>query len=409
MINNTRRRIFIDSQSAQLFMGKASEQAYDARSLAIARRGDIVITTSPIDTEYLSYWSNLGFNLPKLMPAGPFQADKCLSTLILSNNEVLNELSKLNKSEYELHFFGTTIGKEDTLMETLGFPAYVNFEFAEKFKNKETAKSLFNEAGIPTLKFVSSNDEGFCFNMIVQTLGPGPYLAKDHYGSGGKALQTIFEFANRNELEKVPCNSFIVESKIPLHGEIAVDWEINNGEALFLRKRNQLSIDDSFCGTKFPVKIENSLNEKLMEQYHKLVSVIISKGGYGPMSCDVLVDTDMNIYWSDLNPRKAASHYVCQAVDDLVNTLGITTPYYLHHQHAHTSLKSPTNFSRIKKSVDELDPFKSRFVLITNPNLFEYGIVDVTAVSFISEQDATDLLVKTFKQISKIGILNKEL
>ncbi len=396
------RKIFIDSQSSNLFIGQRSEQAYDARALALAREGDIVITTSPIDPEYLSYWKSLGFSLPSLWNAGPYQSDKCLSTLILNNEEIKRDLSALNKEQYELHFFGTVRGVEDQLTQALGFLAYVNFDFADRYRNKEIAKGLFIESGVPTLPYVSSSDADFSFEKVVRALGKGPYLAKDNYGSGGKKLNTIFEFSNEKGFNAIPFVNFIVEGKIDLHTEIALDWEISHGgRPTLTTRRQQLSIDDSFCGTKFPIILPESLSSKLNDEYAKLVENIGNKGGLGNMSCDILIDTDMNTWWSDLNPRKAASHYVCQAVKDMMKMRGINTPYYFHHQHAHTN-SSGTNIVKLRKTVKELDPSGSRFILITNPNVIHYGTVDVTAVSLTSKEDATDLLCEAFAKIGSM-------
>ncbi len=407
---NSKKRIFIDSQSASLFIGQPQEQAYDGRALALAREGDIIVTTSPIDQEYISYWKNLGFSLPTFMVAGPYQNDKCLSTLILNHEGVQRELQSLNKEDYELHFFGTVMGSEDRVAEALGIAPYVNFVFADTYRNKEKAKHLFMEAGIPTLPYISSSDADFSFEKIVEVLGKGPYLAKDHLGSGGKNLGTIFEFSTEEELNKIPTKNFIVEAKIKLYGEIALDWEITAyGKVHLNTKREQISINDSFCGTRFPVDMEDWFADKLNEEYERFIAVIIKKGGLGHMSCDILIDSDMNTWWSDLNPRKAASHYVCQAVKDLMRIRDVKTPFFFHHQHAHTTRHIGTDFSKISQVITELDSSSSRFVLVTNPNLFEHGTVDITAISFESSVDATNLLNKTFKQVGRIGSLNYEL
>lgn len=388
-----KRKILIDSQTPGLFIGQPSEQAYDARAMAIAREGDIIITTSPIDPEYLSYWRGLGFGLPNFLHAGPFQPDKCLSTLILNNQNVRRELAQLNKEDYELHFFITVDGVEEKVAKELGFPAYVNFNFADRYRNKQIAKMLFAEAGVPTLPHLYSKDAGFSFEKCEQQLGKGPYLAKDIFGSGGKKLNTIIEFSNKEELTAIPFDAFIVERKINLFTEIACDWEMGYlGKSKLITWRYQLSENDSFCGTKFPVVVQDKLAEMLDAEYQKLTRSISAKGGLGHMSCDILIDQDMNSWWSDLNPRKAASFYVCQSVKDLMEIQGRQTPYYFHHKHAHTHSRGVV-FDNIRKVLgDYLDPTKENFILVTNPNVIPYGTVDLTGVSRKSIEEATEIL-----------------
>ena len=55
------KRVFIDTQSNELFRGFEGEQNYDQRALCQAGRGDVLVITNPIDPEYLAYWSGLGF------------------------------------------------------------------------------------------------------------------------------------------------------------------------------------------------------------------------------------------------------------------------------------------------------------------------------------------------------------
>jgi hypothetical protein len=396
--------IFIDSQSPLMFVGKESEQAYDARALALAREGDIIITTSPVDSAYLSYWKGLGFTLPTFMHAGPYENDKCLSTLILDKEPIKQQLMSLNRDEYELHFFLTVDGVEEQVAKTLGFSSYVNFNFAATHRNKETAKKLFIESGIPTLPYLSSLDPQLSFEKVHEVLGSGSYLVKELYGSGGKSLNTIYEFSNQEGYNEIPFADFIIERKISLLKEIAYDWQIHyDGNPSLIRRRQQLSENDSFCGTMFPVAVTPHLSERLHGEYEKLVQNISAKGGIGHMSCDILIDADGNSWWSDLNPRKAASHYVCQAVTELMEMRKVDpASYSFHHKHAHTHTSGVT-FSQVREVLQNvLDPSLSRFVLVTNPNVIPYGTVDVTAVSLHGSEDATLLLNETFEKIAAL-------
>ena len=114
------RRIIIDSQSNPHFLGIESEQQFDQRAaLSQGRRNDIAVTTNPIDPNYISYWKNLGFTLPTLLVAGPFEKTKILSQLIYEKESIVNEIrSCINGSEARLEFF-TPSDEEENLAKHL--------------------------------------------------------------------------------------------------------------------------------------------------------------------------------------------------------------------------------------------------------------------------------------------------
>jgi len=66
-------RIIVDSQSNRLFKGIRIEQNYDQKGvLCQVGKDHLVITTEPINNEYLKYWKDLGFSLPNLITSGHF-------------------------------------------------------------------------------------------------------------------------------------------------------------------------------------------------------------------------------------------------------------------------------------------------------------------------------------------------
>ena len=65
------KRIILDTQSNRHFRGVPLEQMYDQRGgpCQLDDTG-IVITTEPIDPEWLEYWQGLGFTLPQFSLPG---------------------------------------------------------------------------------------------------------------------------------------------------------------------------------------------------------------------------------------------------------------------------------------------------------------------------------------------------
>jgi hypothetical protein len=83
------KRVLIETQSNKIFRGLESEQDYDQRGgLCQVGEGDIIIVTNSIDPNFLNYWKSLGFSLPEIIVAGPFDKNLTLSQLIISKEKV---------------------------------------------------------------------------------------------------------------------------------------------------------------------------------------------------------------------------------------------------------------------------------------------------------------------------------
>ena len=393
-------RVLLDSQSNPHFSGVVSEQDYDQRAaLSQGEGNDIAVTTNPIDPLYISYWKGLGFEIPHLVVAGPFEKEKILSTLILKKNKVQEELlKKINGSPARLEFF-TPSSNEEQLAKTLGIPAYVDFGFANEFQKKSSFKNLCKKINISTLPHVDiSGGEKPSWNEIQNILGFSPhgYIAKHIFGTGGKGLGTIINLSEDiySKLE----GDYIIERVVEISTEIAVHWEIDfDSNVNFIGYFKQLAKDKAYIGSMFPAVIEDNLWNKIYSEYLILTKEIVKLNGLGFMCCDIIVDSEGNFYWSDLNPRKGAILFVFDAVRRLLRNYSLEkTPYFVVHE----QIKCPriSSFGQLQEKIKEYLDFNNQgFLLVTNPGLVPHGSIDLTSISFVNHEHSMVLLEKVRK------------
>lgn len=389
------RRVIIDSQSNPHFLGLESEQDFDQRAaLSQGKSGDVVITTNPIDPGYVKYWKHLGFSIPTLLTAGPFEENQILSELILNKNEVKSSLLKaVNGYDVRLEFFTPSV-KEQRLAEDLKMPSYINFEFANEFQRKSNFKDLCKQAGISALPYVDKTHGGVEWEDVVLMLGESQngYIAKHVYGTGGAGLGTIVPIKSKAEYDALK-DEYIIEKLIPVAMEISMHWEIDfNGNIKFLNCFEQLAENVSYVGTIFPTKIPNDLLDSIFVEYKMLTECIVKRGGLGFMCCDILVCNDGHFYWSDLNPRKGAILFIYDAVNRYLKNKEMEgKSHFVRHQH--TSQAKVSSFAELQVLLGKrLVPKKSGFVLVTNPGIIRHGSVDLTAISFLSHEHAFNML-----------------
>jgi arginine deiminase len=392
--------IFIESQSNPLFMRIESEQNYDQRgALTQAGKNDLVILMNPINPEYLNYWKSLGFELPTIIVVGPFEEEKNLSDLIMARPDVMQEIELFcHRNNARVEFF-SLFESERNLIKQLNIPAYVNFDFAEKFQSKLEFKKFAKDV-VLMLPYAL---EGECHSFLElqkhfeENFKVESFLAKEFYGTGGIELGGIFHIKNEEDFQSIPFSNYIIEPKIEISHEISVHWEIfENGASVMTGFYEQLSENSSYVGAAMPYPNSKVFYE-VRSQIHHLGNLLGKQGGLGYMCCDLLVEESTgNIYWSDFNPRKGAIHFVKSFLKRM-NFLE-NKKHFVIHKSIRTELNS---FKEIEERLGSmLTPSENGFVVITNPGVFNIGTVDVTAISLNSREEAEEIFDKAFAKLT---------
>ncbi len=391
-------RVIVDSQSNRLFRGVPQEQAYDQRGgLCEVGEGDVVVTTNPFDPDYLQYWKEtLGFDLPHLMVAGPFDPHCTLSELILLKHGLQNELRRMLGGEVARLEFFCIEESERKLATTLDIRPYCNFEIAIKLSRKPAFKRLFNEVGIPTPRWVScAGQEGLLTKGKAFSEAQGVCLLKTEDGTGGftcggmfliKSPSELYELARRNgDLGR----EVIVEELVTGVQTVSAHWEISDDKTLKPIGVFDQQGEYAYSGVSWPSSAPAPVVERILADItHKLGPWLIKKGAVGFFCADIVIDKEGRHWWVDFNPRKGAILYVYNMIRRLsTRHFGGTTCRFFH-EHFRLPEGGDQSFAAIRDRLSNLLLPDERFVVITNPGLIAFGYADVTGVSLHSLKEA---------------------
>ncbi len=404
-MSKQKQRIIISSQNNPLFRGIHVEQCYDQRDgLAQVGAGDIVVTTDPIDPYYIKYWKGLGFDLPHLVVAGPFDERYILSELILNSKRVQKEILDYVPSleDAQVEFF-TVSQSEENLLKTLGISSDMNIPFSERFQRKTTSKKLFANLGISTLPYTTFVYTGENQDELVacaKSIDEHQCILKKDLGTGGIALGGMFLCDySKESLDAITPGTYVIEPVVEILTEISCHWHIDDGGKIsYLGLFEQLAENTSYIGVQSHLEyVSSTLFEQIIAERERLVESIATLGGRGYMCCDIIITTHGEFYWSDLNPRKGAAIYIVEAMNRL-RTIHDMDEGAFYHKHF-PYLKKGLSFCEVQNLLgDLLDVREEGFVLITNPGIIPYGYLDITAFAKDS-QKAKRIFEKTLLKI----------
>lgn len=393
-------RVIIDSQSNRLFRGVEMEQDYDQRGgLCQAGKNDVIITTNPINEEYLHYWEGIGFKLPRFLVAGPFNPRYTLSELIMNNAPLRNDLHTIvNGHEVRLEFF-TIEEMERRLSKELGIPAYCNFDVSIPLSRKHHFKRMFEEIGLTTpIWELCEKKEDFFQQAVCFLETHGRFLLKSDDGTGGISCNGMAKIESRDDIiaineriEDFGCNMVLEKIIDDKAAEVSLHWEMTAGGGLkIVDIFGQLAVDFGYAGAYFPVsigRIEESIRHQLESVF---VPALKRKGALGFYCCDIIIDGNGTVNWIDFNPRKGAIIYAHSMVSQMAETHFDGGAPFFYHKHSRVKgIGGKNAFSMIQKKLSDLMiPNDKAFVIVTNPGVMEFGYVDITGVSSTSLNDA---------------------
>jgi len=393
-------RIIIDSQSNRLFRGVKLEQNYDQRGgLCQVGEGHVLITTHPIDSDYLTYWQNLGFTLPTMYTVGPFNPEYTLSELIMKNSEIKKLLEQsIDGDVARLEFFCIE-ETEKKLANYLGIPSYCQFDLALSLSSKIAFKQVCHDIDLNTAPWESCYCQDELTDAVYRFLSRGgSVLVKTDDGTGGIACGGMHKISSMKELVDVQSDivfPVIVERLIEYKkAEVSVHWEIDEqGQAHFIGIFGQLSKAFGYSGAFYPSDLSDPLLAVIQDELHnKLIPFLQNQNGLGYFCCDILIDNTGMVLWTDFNPRKGAILYVHDMTRRIREIHLNNKRRYFWHEHCYFG-DGKISFLSITKKLDSLlVPNKQAFVVVTNPGVIPFGYVDITGISSISITDAQSIM-----------------
>jgi hypothetical protein len=396
------QRIIIDSQSNGLLRGSALEQRYDQRGgLCQVGAGHLVLTTDPVDRDFLDYWQRLGFSLPRLMAVGPFHPGRTLSELILADAaacEAIRRMAADGPARLEFFCIEET---ERALAQALDVPAYCNFDLARAYASKLAFKALCAELGLATAPWFHDPDPKALVHRGAALMAQGRrVLVKTETGMGGVGCGGMAAPADSHALERavrllaLRGGALFLETRLePLSAELSVHWEITaDGQVAEVSVFDSINVDNSYRGTAHPPENAPGLAEAARRTVLETLGPhLAARGALGFFCCDILADQDGTLHWNDFNPRKGASIYVRDMVRRLRAARLGDRP--VHYWHEGLRLRRGLTVAQVLDLLHGLlEPGPEPFLVLSNPGITTFARADLTAISATSRAQARHLL-----------------
>lgn len=397
------QRILIESRSNRLFRGIEIDQNYDQRGgLCQIEQGHLAVTTNPVDAKYLEYWKTLGFTLPEFLTAGPFDPRYTLSELIMQKPAVAEAIRRYAQNAPSRLEFSYIEPSEAALAEFLNIPAYCNFDFSLRLSRKLAFKQVCEQLHLPTLPWHSEPTPAALLAAGRQLLSDGqPFVFKANDGTGGIPSGSLLKISTVAELDAAepivshaPITFFIEHLLSDVAAEIALHWEMNaDGKLLWMECFEQLHKAFAYSGVAYPTTLAPAIRQEIETQFtERFYPYLVQHGGQGFFCCDLLVDQQGVVYWTDFNPRKGGILYIWEVIRRLARQYLSAGMYTFWHEHEHPlppSFQNGLTFSDIRSRLaDLLDPSHPPFVLITNPGILQFGYIDLSGVSTTTLEDS---------------------
>ncbi|WP_207680627.1 ATP-grasp domain-containing protein [Desulfonema magnum] len=403
------KRIIFDTQSNPLLHGAEAEQNYDQRGgLCQLDKGHIVVTTRPYQPDYIEYWKSLGFTIPHLITAGPFDPQYTLSELVVRKKAVrktIRALANDTHSRLEFYYIEET---ERALCQSLGIPAYCNFDVSIPLSRKIFFKKICKALSLATPPWFFHKDKDQLFQKAKNLLlSETSILLKGDKGTGGISYRGMFEVSTTEELETAFESltnfgkEFFIEKRIDHKAEISLHWEITEqGELRQLGLFDRIMNNCSYVGGSYPDTIPFSVKQQIESQLRdKVGPYLIQQGAKGYFHCDIIIDKQNIPYWIDFNPRKGALLYIWDMARRLSEICFGSSDFSFWHEPLQIS--SNKSFHEIITELSDLiRPGKKPFVVITNPGVIESGSVDVTGISENSKKEAREIFEEAKRRLT---------
>ncbi len=395
------RIVFIDNQPYELFRGDESAKLYEERCLPSADINDVVVTSLPINREYIAYLQTLGLKIECDFFTPQFFY-KDLAYSILNDDRLLSILKrKVRESNYVIETF---IPNRDlvTLSRYLNIPILFPQDIYDKYSSKIGFNKLAKILKLPHPDNVFFSHGNLCDYRHFIKRNQDVLLKKNNtIGSLG-----VYDISSNQILKKIvkqyPTDLFLLEKKIEAvwNGSIQFIFQ-NNNPRIFI---DECSMDNNhFKGFKYPATFPEECHSKIKDYAELIASFLkqyfIRKGYFG---LDFIVSNTNDIFFHDFNPRKTGVIYVLFFIEKLIGIIDnynlkiastfINLDYY--NRKAIDFLTVITLLRRNKILFGQLSGYEG--ILLFNPNLLKMKILHVISLSQI---DNEDIYIREVKKI----------
>ncbi|PRP79081.1 hypothetical protein PROFUN_13143, partial [Planoprotostelium fungivorum] len=421
-------------------------QAGDGNAILLGNKHDVLVTSLPIQQEYLDYWTNtLKLTIPQIFVPKTFDTDLLQSVVNHKEDliEFIQQKQKEGKVQKDVILSVFEADERDIeLLETLkkaglgdDLTSECNYDLLT-LGNKDGFREFCHEHQVTQLpggtfkdveeleKFVIGQHEQRHTVVIKSPHGIGvdehdDLMSKSCAGGGG---QLRLKPPKKEEIEKVKEGSktakwqetvreWISKEKAveaeqfadAPEREMVVDIYIDptdehHAAVVFdqLVKNENEEEGMAYYGAKYP-SIAKEAEQTIMKQVEDTVAPALVKAGYrGPAGIDVLWNP---LHFMELNMRTDAITYVKHLTDRLGKNLYQTQP-------GSTAFMSLVNLpldlapaQLFQQHADALSVTEEGVFALSNPNRQRWGFYDVVAVSPKGRAAAEEVMKKGLEKI----------
>jgi hypothetical protein len=352
----------------------------------MATKGDIIITSYPINKDYIRYLSSLHLEIAAdIELLVPSVESRDLASSILNDNELLNYLRNRTSSG---HWFVETFlysKSFEMLLKTLGLPLLQPIGIFKKYGTKSGFKELGKSLELPMPEGIVTRGYESKKIMAFSKIYPKVVIkSNDTLGGVGVSIvespqYSIKKFINNKIV-------YVIEEQIESKNEGSIQIFIDNGTYDLVIDETVMS-GTHFIGFKYPYNYE----QKEIEKYGTILANFLLKEGVikGYYSIDFIVSNYNKIFFHDFNPRKTGVSYVLLFLynlfgKDKIKQSSIVSKY----------INLPLNLQwNLINIINKLNPVLYGYGMMTegiflfNPSLLRCNILHLISLSFCGKEE----------------------
>jgi len=305
---------------------------FDQRGVICAEKGDVIVTKSKIDPEYLAYLESLGWNFEGCRFLTASVSPKLSYDSLFYDQKLIAELSALSSEKYILDTYNLTRSERE-FANKIAKNLWGNSEVAEKYGTKSGFRKLARELTMqipPGFERVYSTNEIIKKCSILFNGGAKNVVIKIDEGVSGAGASKISleEFQKASDKQKCLLaesallkvaqaqenSGVVVEEWVPdilfspsLQINIDQDkkWQVVSSHDQILGGR-----EGWYEGCSYPARSISSIEYKTLQKDIKnLTERLIEERFFGFLGLDLIKDKKSHYYWVEANIRKTGTFY----------------------------------------------------------------------------------------------------
>ncbi|MFI1418635.1 ATP-grasp domain-containing protein [Streptomyces sp. NPDC020731] len=283
-------------------------------------RDHVVVKAAP-DPDYVSYLTDLGFQLPQILSPARQDPRRPVTADVMADTALLARLAELGDAGAWLWPHGVSAAEEE-LASVTGLPfAGAGAAVCKKVNSKIYSRLLADRVGLRqpdgrVCRDVTELTEA-CAWARGRLLGGIPVVAKDAFGVSGKGLLVIREEAALQRLQRMVGRhaegglSLLFEEWVDKHMDLNYQMTVDRaGTVRFDFVKEALTEAGAHRGHRIPARLTDAQLAELRAAALAIGKLLAADGYVGVVGVDAMVDPDGGVYpVTEINARNNMSTY----------------------------------------------------------------------------------------------------